>query len=468
MTKITQAYSNFFFPLLIEKFSHEKLTEKLLQSEFVLYDEQSSSQVNYGDDIQEDYHHLRDYFMPSIEERLFSNKGNGENFLRFTKNVETSYNIQFKERVHEFSVECLDIILCPFSIVFLVVRTKHSRNETTNNTEDFIHQFRSLEKERIFMTKDGEKIQCHSTETFIQTQLINNLPFLFRKNDNHHYSNSFANFQDKKMIVNNFITIEGEPSDKELFYLNEGHGTHDYNDALKPYISDEYIQEYLEKNSMNKYDENINFVQTEENGTITTFIPENNETWLFLKNYFNSALFYQLIIHYFKNITLLTLSSEYATIEWKKDQSYVRELMKKISLFDARYNDSEVSTFKEENEITTFLQDALNLDRKYDKTIHSLNQLFTNQEQIADLKQNNLLFFLTMSTVITGVFGMNLIIDQWKKGISINQIEGYTGIENFAFIVTAVSLIAAVVLTVQKFYEIFVDKWRKFQKDKMK
>lgn len=467
MVEIIHGYSNFFFPLRLDKYKHKDLKEKIEQADFKLYDESTASQLDYGDGEVDQYHRLRNYFMPYVEQKLFENQTNEECFLRFSKNFLKDFQLTSDGVDYPFSIASVDIILCPFSIVFLVIRTKHSENSTVSKTEEFIQRFRTLEKKQQFTGKENNTLLGDSTEHFIQTELIAELPFLFRKQQNKRYSNSFDNFQDKKMIVNNFITFEKEHDDENLFHLNEGHGSHRYNELIKPFVAVEYIEAYLETHKFERYDKHLNYIQAQETGTITTFFREEDETWKFFKNYFNSAYYYQLIIHYFQSITLLTLSNEYAQVEWKKDQSYVRDLMKKISLFDARYRYTEISTYKEENELTRFLRRTLEINDKYDETIHSLNQLFTSQEQIADLKQNNLLFFLTMSTVITGVFGMNLVIEYWKNGISLKEIGDYSSMEYFVLIISMVSVGFAIVLTTIRLIDIINEKVREFKKSKM-
>ncbi|MBQ0138745.1 MAG: hypothetical protein KBT36_05565 [Kurthia sp.] len=468
MPEIVNAYSNFFFPLLINHLSYKQLLEKLEEANYKLYDVDSAPSVDYGDGLADDYEHLRNYFMPNVEHKLLDNDPNGESFLRFTKQHDLACTLTVDNQEHPFKLINLEVIVCPFSLVFLLIRTKHSEEATKEQAENFIQAFRTLQKKQKFQLDKQANETYETTEAFLQKVLIADLPTLFRKKKGEKYTNSFSNFQDKKLIASNFITFYEAHEAETLFYLNEGHGTHKYDELVKPYISKNYIERYLDEHVLERYDDHINYIQAEETGTITTYFPVAGDSWKFFKRYYNSSFFYQLLIHYFQNITLLTLANEYANVKWKKDQSYVRELMKKISLFDARYHFAELSTYKEENELTEFLQKSFGITKKYEETIHSLNQLFTNQEQLADLKQNNLLFFLTMSSVITGVFGMNLIVDRWKNGISMKEVTSYTGIESFIFIVTAISIIAALLLTGQRLYELVVEQWRRIKKSKMK
>lgn len=81
----------------------------------------------------------------------------------------------------------------------------------------------------------------------------------------------------------------------------------------------------------------------------------------------------------------------------------------------------------------------------------SLNHLFTIQEQIADMQQNELLFFLTMSTVVSGAFGMNLIIEDWKDDLSLSMFDDYSFLEWFVFVITMLSIVAVVFFTLRQF-----------------
>lgn len=140
--------------------------------------------------------------------------------------------------------------------------------------------------------------------------------------------------------------------------------------------------------------------------------------------------------------------------------------MKKMTLFEAQYDFRDISALSEEKQLTLLLRQALDLQRIYDEAFHSLQHLYSTQEHLSDIKQNNLLFFLTMSTVISGAFGMNLVIDELKDGVTLSKLTALTFTEVFVLIVTLISIVAAVFFSVYTVSQLMYQTYQKKQRQK--
>ncbi|WP_269897691.1 hypothetical protein [Lysinibacillus sp. JK80] len=148
--------------------------------------------------------------------------------------------------------------------------------------------------------------------------------------------------------------------------------------------------------------------------------------------------YYNLFIHYFYKMMLLKLSYEYSEIKWGKDKQVVNELIELITKFSARYYFEEVIVRTEGREIAQLLRKYFRINEHYVETKETLNSLYRTQEDQSDNRSNNLLFILTVFTVVSGIYGMNLVIEGWKDSSDFDSIGSYTLFEWVAFI-TALS-----------------------------
>ncbi len=148
--------------------------------------------------------------------------------------------------------------------------------------------------------------------------------------------------------------------------------------------------------------------------------------------------YYNLFIHYFYKMMLLKVSYEYSEISWGKDKLVVNELIELITKFSARYYFEEVVVRTEGREISQMLRKYFRINEHYTETKATLDSLYRTQEDQSDNRSNKLLFILTVFTVISGIYGMNLVIEEWRDSNGLGSIWSYTIFEWVAF-VTALS-----------------------------
>lgn len=446
MIDVTHAFSTFSLPLLLEGLDERHFFEKLEQQGYQLYSDKTAHLIDYGDMLKDDVSQLKQYFMPYIEGQLFA-KRNDEGFKRFFKTIHKRGTLVEQSEEYPFVITAVEWFVCPFQIAFLVLHVKHSELQTFEQTKAFMRNFRDFQSNHTFHFTS----QHYDTlADFFNDVLLASTPALILKKTETSYTRSFENFQDQLLLASHFITTPQEVSKKQLFLLNDGEGSFIKNVTMAQYISDNYIDRYLDAHEFRRYDPYVRYVQNDDIGTFVTTFEDTEMPWKQMKRYFNGPLFYQIFYHYFLKMTLLHFSNDYAKLQWQKDKGYVQELMKNMTMFEAHYYFYEISTQSEELAVTVLLRDTLDIQRIYEEAMSSLQHLFTIQEQVADMRQNTLLFFLTMSTVLSGAFGMNLVIEEWKEGFSYDMVSKYSFLEWFVFIVILISIVAAVFFTLQQ------------------
>ncbi len=71
-----------------------------------------------------------------------------------------------------------------------------------------------------------------------------------------------------------------------------------------------------------------------------------------------------------------------------------------------------------------------------------------------------------MSTVISGAFGMNLVIDELKDGVTFSKLASLTFTEVFVLIVTLISVVAAVFFSIYTVSQLMYQTYQKKQRQK--
>lgn len=447
MAEVAHAYSTFSLPISTKGIEARELFENLEQHGYQFYNDRTATLVDYGDQLKDNIEQLKQYFMPYIEGQLFS-KQHEDGFKRFFKPIATQGQLLDDDQSSPFLITSIEWFICPFQIAFFIIHVKHSEDATFKQTKALMKAIRDFHGDHVFQFDDHS---YHSLVSYVNDVLFRHLPAFQIKKTETSFTRSFENFQDRLLLASHFITTNDDVDDRTLFLLNEGEGSFIKNMTMANYISDDYIERYLEAHEFKRYDPYVRYIQNDDIGTMVTTFQHSDQTWQQMKRYFNGPLFYQIFYHYFLKMTLLRFSNDYAHLEWQKDKGYVRELVKNMTIFEAHYYFYETSTQSEEMDISTLLRKSLDLQRVYEEAMSSLNHLFTIQEQIADMQQNDLLFFLTMSTVVSGAFGMNLIIEDWKGGLSLSMFDDYSFLEWFVFVITMLSIVAVVFFTLRQF-----------------
>ena len=155
------------------------------------------------------------------------------------------------------------------------------------------------------------------------------------------------------------------------------------------------------------------------------------------------------MLHYFYKLTLLKLSYLYSEVSVLHDQDFTEQLIEHIDQFSASYYFQEVSSRSSGIELADQLQEVFKIEQQYTEMKGTLESLYRNQESTSARRQNGLLFMLTIFTVLSGIYGMNLIIDEWKEPYKWSQLKSYTFFEWISFItaIFGISLSIAVIAT---------------------
>jgi len=159
--------------------------------------------------------------------------------------------------------------------------------------------------------------------------------------------------------------------------------------------------------------------------------------------------YYGLLLNLFHKIVLLKMASDYSEIEIEQDTEKIERLIHSINSFTANFFFLELATQSQGREIFVHLRKVFQIDALYQDARQTLNSLYRYQEQVSSKQTSFLLLILTLYTVVSGIFGMNLVIHDFKGQVKWSHFSSYGLFEYIALITTISGLIVSAYLGIQ-------------------
>lgn len=440
---IEHAYMTFLFPFAYHPQKRKNLCEHLESEGFTFFTLQANDLENafYGEEITVSHEEIAQFFYPYVEDKLFPTKTNSQDFLRFSKSFNLTGYLQCKHETFPYQIISIDITLCPFGTGIITMRLKMTDEvREFSDVVNFIHYFRVLEAKL-----EEEKGTSHhfsfghyqSTSELLFQYL---LPFL-EKYLIHYKTNTYGSLpflEDERMLVSAYLLSEEnvEIKDEHLFRLGQVDGKKP--DGL-PFISStnpEYIKNYVAEHTHVRWAPS-SYVVTSTQSQITISNRSFSKSIRDIEK-FMGIHYYNLLIHYFYKMMLLKVAFEHSEINWSKDKLVVDDLIELIIRFSSHYYFDDVVVRTEGKEISRMLQKIFRIKEHFLETKTTLDNLYRALEDRSDKRNNRLLFILTVFTVVSGIYGMNLVIEEWDGNINWSNVWTYTIFEWLA-LMTALS-----------------------------
>ncbi|MER1998970.1 MAG: sugar phosphate isomerase [Lysinibacillus sp.] len=420
----------FYFPFSYRQKEFKPLTEKLQAEGYTLF------KLNNEDesDLQ---HELDQFFYPFIQEKLFPETISEHSFNRFCRSIDVEGNLQTRHRPIPFVIERLDVTICPFEIGILSLLIKLKDEQPLSDAIDFMRDFRQLmpeptQKKYLTITVGEQSFSC--TQELLYDYLLPFLPSFFEQNNTKSgYMGSLPYFEDERMYTTClfFSDDEQEIDMKELYRLAHLDGRCKDGTAKISSYNDEYIDNYVTEHSYERWAPYL-YVTT----TMQSHISLSNierDYWQETKLYYISTGFYNILIHYFYKIVLLKLSYEHSEISWRTDKVIAEKLSEKITLFYSKYYFNHVAIRSSGRDLSRNIRKQMRIDELFVEVKQSVNDLYRVLENENQDRYNQLLFILTVYTVISGIIGMNLVVEDWDQAINWGSLD-FSFFEWVAFI----------------------------------
>lgn len=453
---LEQSYMNFLFPFSYQMKDRQNIAKKLKKDGFNFFTLANKNFENAyygGSPINVQNEELDQYFLPFIEHKLFPPQISQDGFLRFSKKVEESFTQHIRNESFLFTLNSLDITLGPFGIGFITIRTEMvDPNVKICEVIDFMNHFRIMEQ-KIDEEKGAViKQENHTFKTsneFIFEYLCPIIKeYIVHDEKRSGYFGSLPFFEDERMMVSAFMITNGEEviTSDQLYRLGQLDGKNNQGRPFMSSTNSEYIEKYLEKHVHNRWAPD-SYTVTSEQAQVTISRKQVHQLERPLSQFMGTH-YYNLLLHNFYKIMLLKLSYDYSQVQWEQDEDYVEDLIKSISLFSSHYYFGEVSSRTEGKELTKIYRDIFNITPLFTEVKQTLQELYQAQEKKSNKRLNGLIFMLTVYTVISGIYGMNLVIEDWKGKTDWSKVPGYSFFEWISLIVALSGISLAVILLV--------------------
>ncbi|WP_233566981.1 hypothetical protein [Cohnella endophytica] len=453
---LTKAAFQFLFPFSLERDCHDRLRDSLIQQGYQPFELGNLELENrfYGPDNRISHRDMERYYLPFTNHVLFPGSNDPEAFRRLTRATDLAAVLHFFNRSIRFTIHSADVVLCPFHTGFLTLRAEIDAEQSVSFSEalEFGDRMRHLQDsntlDRAAFVECGDQRFMEIEKFVFQAIVPHLLPFLDRSPMEGTYFEKLPFFMDQRMFVIGFCAF---PEDTDITLLHryragrldglDPEGNARISASHKP-----YMERYADNFEYNRWAPNTYYVTDE-----TCFICLTREkltTANRLANQMYGEYYYGLLLNLFHRIVLLKLSVAYSRVQLERKQEHTEDLIRDITCFSAKYYFVEIVAQTQGREIFHQLRNVYGNDKLFEDVKQTLNDLFKYQEKHASKQSGYLLTILTIYTVISGIYGMNQVIDDLEGDYSWSFLNDYSLFQWIAFVVTFTGLTVAFLLVI--------------------
>lgn len=462
------ALHQFIFPFSIDRNSQNRFKEQLLKDQFdpFFICETQKENTYYGPGYQVSHREMERYYLPFTSSFLYPHeRDNEEGFRRYSKQMNVACSLHSPYYDLAFTIHSVDVILCPFDLGFITIRTELNCSDLNYSLAlEFAKRFRVLQN----MDKQDDESYIQNNEmTFKESESFifhllgpNTLTFLNKGRMNEAHFKKLPFFLDECMYVACFYSFV-ECSDISLVDIYRAARIDGLDKAGNPFIGAtnlNYIKSYSELHSYDRWGPDTYFI-TDENA-FSCITKQSHPTAVKIANKMYGEYYYGLLLNLFHKIVLLKISNQYSQVRLEQNQGKIEELIRSITDFSAKYYFIEVVSQSQGKEIFLQLRKFYGNDELFVEVKRTLTDLFEYQSNYTNKRASYLLRILTIYTVISGIYGMNQVIEDLKGPINWRKMQDYSVFQYFALLVAVSGILIGISLAVDSLRQLI--KKRKY------
>lgn len=452
---VEKAYLQFIFPFALKKDCSNKLIQQLQQQgyEFFTLDNSHLQDKYYGDHTVSHYQ-MEKIFLPNIEPIIFpSDLTKKEGFRRFSKTFNQEYFLKGKYLQTTFQLLSIDIIICPFQIGMMNIRVELPDNMSYSEVIEFTDLFRVMEPlvEEDSDIQIGIKNQSYKMiKDFIFESLCPFMKdFLDEKNANSSYFGSLPFYIDERLYVVGYIALQEDSmlDVEEIYRLGSISGFDNKGHPFTGAKNSAYMKRFYDNHVYDRWADETYYVVTDY--TFSCMTKSQGELTYMLANQMFGQYYYSFLLFYYYRIALMKLTYDQRKLHKGIKGIDVDNLIMQITEFSAKIYNTEINSRLAGKEISNYVRKVLDIDKLFTQVNKTLNDLYKNEERMTSKKHNYLLQILTVYTVISGIYGMNLVIHNWEGKIAWDKFSHYTIFEYIALFVALSGIIISTGMAIQ-------------------
>ncbi|WJH32372.1 hypothetical protein N6H14_18440 [Paenibacillus sp. CC-CFT747] len=353
--KLNAALFQFVFPFSTKPDSQKAFKLQLGEDGYRPFrlSDMDQQDLYYGEKYRVSHRTMERYYLPFTANVLFPHEEDAESFQRYSKSLDLHCLLKTKFVNIPFRILSADVILCPFDLGFITVRT-----EMTDSSVDFTEALEFANRFRVLQDIDEqddmtfvvhEDKEYEEVEEFIfKIVAASILPFLDTSQMEGAYFETMPFFVDERMYVQSFYGFEeGEELHKEdLYRAARIDGMTEKGDPYLSASSPDYIEWYCRDHTYNRWAPNTFYVTDENSFSCLTNLPK--ERAVGMANQMYGEYYYGLLLNLFHKIVLLKLSNRYSQVRVEKNKEEIEDLIGSITMFSAKYFFLELVTQSQE------------------------------------------------------------------------------------------------------------------------
>jgi hypothetical protein len=453
---VQEALFQFVFPFSLEHRCQNQLREQLLQDDFLpfrLGDTELEDQF-YGVGRRVSHRDMERYYLPFTNYVLFPADDNPEAFRRLSKPLGLEAALVSSHGRSPFVIHSLDMFLCPFDTGFLTLRTEMiDANVSFTQAIEFTDRFRSLQDtnrldKETYVEYEGQRYE--EIDQFLFQEIVPQvLPFLDNTPMEGSYFEELPFLMDERMFVMAFYRF---PEDAEISVVDRYRAARidGIDQTGKPVISSShlpYIRNYCRTFGYDRWAPLTHFLTDES--CFCCLTKEQSDGAALWASRMYGEYYYGLMLNLFHRIVLLKLANAYAHVQVERKEEHTVELIRDITTFSAKYNFVEVVAQTHGREIFNQLRQVYGNEELFNDVKQTLNDLYKYQESRTQKYSGYLLTILTIYAVVSGIYGMNQVIEDLKGNINWSVTAGYSLFQWIALIITLSGLVVASTLVIR-------------------
>ncbi|BFT72744.1 hypothetical protein [Paenibacillus sp. P36] len=448
------ALHQFIFPFSIKLNSQNRFKEQLLKDEFIPFfiDETMQEDKYYGPENRVSHREMEHYYLPFTSSFLFPHEeDNEQGFRRYSKQLDIVSSLHSPYYNLAFTIHSIDVILCPFDLGFITIRTELKCEEINYSLAlEFAKRFRVLQN---MNKQDDESYIQYNEKTFKQSESFifhilgpNTSAFLDQGRVDEVIFEKLPFFLDECMYVACFYSLD-EGSEISLVDIYRAARIDGLDKEGKPFIGAtnlNYIKSYSELHSYDRWGPDTYFI-TDDNA-FSCITKQSHAVAVKIANKMYGEYYYGLLLNLFHKIVLLKISNQYSQVRLEQNQGKIEELIRSITDFSAKYYFIEVVSQSQGKEIFLQLRKFYGNDELFVEVKRTLTDLFEYQSNYTNKRASYLLRILTIYTVISGIYGMNQVIEDLKGPLNWRKMQDYSVFQYFALLVALSGILIGISL----------------------
>ncbi len=466
---VRASHYQFMFPFLLKEKLIDDLKLTLLREgfEFFKLREESQGERFYGEQHIR-HRKLEKFFLPNIEQMMFpESMEEQKNIRRFTKVTDYSGELSSEFLTMPFHIPSIDIVICPFQIGIMTIRVKLPDDLSFTDSLEFADVFRTLEP---LEKEDAAKILSGDHEysrmrDFVFEELVPSLRhFVAYQDEQASYFGSLPFFMDEKMYVISYVSLDSdhEITHTDLYRTGHLYGYNRKGEERTGPPNPAFLERYYDNSVYDAWADDTYYGVTAYNCYCLTKSDDADLREMMVNEMYGTQ-YYLIFLCFFYKIVLMKLMHIQSDTNINQDAEQIEDLIVDITEFSSNYFFPEVNTSTFGRNMFEIAMNVFQTERLQSHLLNTLETLYQNHEKLVSKRSNYLLQVLTIYSVISGVLGMNLVVDDVKNGWDWDKVLHFSSIEYIGLFF----ILSAIVISLAMGYYFvrqYVREYRKFKK----